>query len=405
MSHSTAMKRILFVDDEPSILDGLRRMLHNDRQRWAMTWVTSGEAALAELEKAPFDVIVTDHRMPGMDGASLLARVQKRFPQVARIVLSGHAELETALLALPVTHQFLSKPCDAALFHETIERATLVETLLADPQLRRVVGGMKELPSLPRTYAALSRALAAPDAPVREIASIIEQDLGMSVKILHAASSGFFGRSRRPVSVQAAVLTLGTSLLRNIVLSIDVFRTFESAAGAQLEALQEHALLTASVAARLLPEKPLAEQAYLAGLLHDVGRLVLAARLPGRLATCEAAARAEGRPLYDVEASLDGVTHAEIGAYLLALWGLPYPIVEAVALHHRPQRAGRNSFDILGAVHVADALASEHAAAAGAAGAGDGELDLAYLESLGLADRVASWRELALEEAVAQPAA
>ena len=141
------MRRVLFVDDEPRILEGLRRMLRVQRQEWEMAFAPGGEAALALMEAAPFDVIVSDMRMPEMDGATLLTKVRDRFPQVVRIVLSGHTELSTTLRVVPVAHQFLAKPCDAGTLRVAIERACHLKGLLSDDSIRRTVGALRDLPS------------------------------------------------------------------------------------------------------------------------------------------------------------------------------------------------------------------------------------------------------------------
>ena len=103
--------RILFVDDEPRISEGIERMFFHLADEWDITCVDSGPAALQELEDDPYDVIVTDMRMPEMDGAVLLAEVQKRAPGVVRIILSGQADLEETMRAVPLAHQYLAKPC------------------------------------------------------------------------------------------------------------------------------------------------------------------------------------------------------------------------------------------------------------------------------------------------------
>ncbi|MFN8546230.1 MAG: response regulator [Candidatus Binatia bacterium] len=393
------MKRILFVDDEPNVLEGLRRMLRPRRAQWEMTFVSSGAEALAELDKTPFDVIVSDMRMPQMDGAALLARVQERHPGVVRLVLSGQTELQAAMLAVPVAHQFLTKPCDAVALEETVERSVALQELLADETLLTAVGTTKALPSLPATYAALTKALGDPDVGLEEVTRIVEKDVAMCAKVLHIASSGFFGRPRRIGSVPAAVGALGTRMLRDLVLTVEVFRSFGAAAtvrGLSLEAVQAHALLSAGIARRILPDKTAAELAFMAAVLHDIGILVLATHLPGQLAQLLEAARHEHRPLHAVEAEQGVVTHAEIGAYLLGLWGMPFPIIEAVAHHHTPARVNQSQFGVLGATHVAHVLAHE---VAGHAGEPAQEIDVAYLEGLGVADRLPAWRELAAEQA------
>jgi HD-like signal output (HDOD) protein len=404
------MKRILFVDDEPRILDGLRRMLHAQRQHWDMVFVASGEAALAELEATPFDVVVSDMRMPGIDGATLLTRVQERYPNAVRLVLSGHTELEAALRAVPVAHHFLTKPCAAAALQSAVDRACNLQVLLGNDVIRRIVGKMASLPSLPRVYSAVTRALTDPDVSLREVARLVEQDMAMCAKVLQLANSGFFGLPARVTNLQTAIGLLGTNMLKNLVLSVEVFRPFEQARGAasfSFDALQRHALLTARVAARLVADRRHAEDAFIAAVLHDLGMLVLATRLPEALGRIHAIVQETGRARHEVEAEqLEGVTHAEVGAYLLGLWSLPYPIVEAVAHHHAPWRVPQEKFGVLAAVYAADRLVREQAPQDMESACEDGAaLDLGYLDSLGVGAQVVGWRAITAEQAGAPVAA
>jgi HD-like signal output (HDOD) protein/CheY-like chemotaxis protein len=388
-------KRILFVDDEPRVLDALRRMLRGSRHEWDMTFVAGGDAALAALEAAPFDVIVSDMRMPGMDGATLLARVKERFPNVVRMVLSGYTELEAALRAVPVAHQFLSKPCEADVLREVIARALHLQRLLGGEHIHRAIGTMAALPSLPSVYGELTHALADPDVSLRILADIVERDVGMSAKLLQLVNSGFFGLPRRVANAQTAVNLLGITMLKSLVLSVDVFRSFAGVTlpGFSLERLHDHALVTAAIAARLVDDTRQIEDAFTAAMLHDVGKLVLATRAPQQFARALAAAHEQGRPMHDVEREIEGVTHAEIGAYLLGIWGLPYGIVEAVASHHAAAPVGRR-FDLAAVVAVANALAHEHEPE----GAGHAHDVERYAAALECADRVPRWRAIAAEQ-------
>jgi hypothetical protein len=178
------------------------------------------------MEASPFDVIVSDMRMPGMDGAALLSLVREKYPQVVRIILSSQAELSTALRVVPVAHQFLSKPCDAQMLRVAIERACHLKALLHDDSIRSMVGGLGELPSLPRTYHALTLALADPNTSIQKVAAIVEFDVGIAAKILQLVNSAFFGIARSITNIQGAVGYLGVSTLRSLVLSVEVFRVF-----------------------------------------------------------------------------------------------------------------------------------------------------------------------------------
>jgi HD-like signal output (HDOD) protein len=393
------MRRVLFVDDEPRILEGLQRMLRPQRHEWEMAFAPGGEAALALMEASPFDVIVSDMRMPVIDGATLLSRVRDLHPQVVRIVLSGHTELSMALRVVPVAHQFLAKPCDAQMLRVAVERACHLKALLSDDSIRRTVTGLGDLPSLPRTYEALTRELADPDTSLQKVAAIVEQDVGISAKVLQLVNSSFFGIAHSMTSIQSAVSYLGINTLKNLVLSVEIFRAFKPLGdipGFSLEKLQRHAQLTAQIAARLPVPKYLVEVAVVASMLHDVGKLILAWKLSGHFAKVLAQARVANSPGYQAEERADGFSHAEIGAYLLGLWGLPYTIVEAVALHHGPNRVPHQHFDAISAVYAANLLAHELEQPSGS---GPNVYDLENykeeFETLGIWEMVPEWRELA----------
>jgi HD-like signal output (HDOD) protein/CheY-like chemotaxis protein len=388
------MRRILFVDDEPQILEGLRTLLRRQRHTWNMAFVSSGKEALHQFEAEPFDVIVSDMRMPEMDGATLLKEVQRRYPHTVRIVLSGHTELEMAVRTIPIAHQFLTKPCDAEVLKAVVERACNLQALLDDEAIRGLVGGIGELPSAPRVFTALSNALADPDRALADVAGILEQDVAMCAKVLQLVNSSFVGLGRRMTNIRDAVVYLGARTLKQLVLSVEVFRVFPTTAarrGFELDELQRHSLLTAQVARRIVPGRDAAEDAFAAGILHDIGLLILATHVPERIAEAVDLAREKAIPLFRAEAGLWGVTHAEAGAYLLGLWGLPYPVVEAVAHHHQPRRVPHEGLGVLDAVHLADALACE--ARPWLVQDADRVLDdTEYLASIGADSELETWR-------------
>jgi HD-like signal output (HDOD) protein len=378
-------------------------MLRPRRKQWEMAFATSGQEALAILESGRFDMIVTDMRMPGMDGAELLEHVQKRFPAVIRVVLSGYVEREAALRAVPVAHQFLAKPCDPGVLEAALERSCSLTAALPDDTTRQVVGAIGKLPSLPSTYAALMSALRDPEVSMHDIGGIIERDVGMTAKVLQLVNSAFFGLVQEVSTVHGAVSVLGLDTLQHLVLSVAIFHTFRlgrAIRGFNLEAFECHSHLTARIAAALPASKPVSSAAVVAALLHDTGKLILASRLPGQFELALRTAQKENRPLYAVEKDLSGVGHAEIGAYLLGLWGLPQAIVHAVYAHHQPPLAQQpgNELDALAITHIADALAFE----AQWEHSGDGpppysRLNAEYVESLGVTGRLAEWKLLATQ--------
>jgi len=394
------MKRILFVDDEPHLLDGLQRMLRPQRKEWHMSFANGGEEALALLETGVFDVIVTDMRMPGMDGARLLEHVQERHPSVVRIVLSGHVEMEAALRVAPVAHQFLSKPCDPEKLRAAIERACDCRAKLNDEAIRRVIGAVGRLPSLPATCASLLSAVQDPDVDIARVGKIIELDVGLTAKVLQLVNSAFFGLRNEVTNVRAALNSLGLDTLKQLVLSVEILRTFQPppSYGSWLVDFEAHCRLVAQIAARLPMRHGLASTAMVAALLHDTGKLVLATHLSAQFEMALRTAFEERLPLYTVEEELTGTNHAQVGAYLLELWGLPEAIVDAARRHHQPvagQQPGPG-LTILAATHVADALAHELKENLPPEGnSGFSLLDMDYVGALGMTDQLPVWRALA----------
>jgi HD-like signal output (HDOD) protein len=393
------MKRVLFVDDEPRVLEQLQQMLESQKDQWDMAFAPGGTAALSLLDASPFDVVVSDIAMPGMDGAALMKIVCERYPAIVRIVLSAPQEMETALRAVPVAHQFLLKPCDPNMLRVAVERATSLSNILSNKLLANLVGSVKDLPVLPRTYMALRKKLAEPDASIKDVVHIVEQDVAISAKVLQLVNSAFFGLPREVSSVKTAVGFLGIDTLQNLVLSVGVFSIFEQLTklpGFSCEELQAHSQLAAKIAGQIPASAHVRGIAVVAGLLHDVGKLVLATRAPAHFKRALQGAEAEGRPLYAVETELMGVSHAEVGAYLLGIWGLPSPVVEAVAHHHHPERVPQDSLDAVGIVYISNILAHQ---VADRAPLGESpsqmEIDPDYLDRLGVSEQFPGWQEMA----------
>ncbi len=393
------MKELLFVDDEPKLLDGLKRSLRPMRAEWNMTFVTSGAEALQTLGQAPFDVIVSDMRMPVMDGAQLLSEVRQRFPQVVRIVLSGQSDKELIYQSIAATHQYLDKPCETELLKATVLRACALRDLLRSDSLRQLVTGMHQIPSQPTLYAEIRKEAESKTASIKAIGAIISKDMGMTAKILQLVNSAYFGL-RGPVSTaEQAVNLLGLDTIQALVLTVHVFSQFSSTHGSGFnidrlwEASTETGALARAIAKAEQVPALMIEQAYTAGLLHDVGRLVFAANALERYEAALKTSHDKGLPIWEVEHLEFGASHADVGAYLLGLWGLGDPIVEAVAFHHCPSDCVGNSFSPLTAVHVANVLHEELSQQP--AGDVPSQIDSTYLNTRHMTDRLPHWREVA----------
>lgn len=396
--------RVLFVDDELKILHGLRRKLYTMKHKWDMTFVNSGAQALETLgaSQEPYDVVVTDMRMPGMNGVQLLEAVKERYPHTIRIVLTGQADKDAALRAVGLAHQFISKPCNTETLKASLEQARVLYDLLTSPDLKRLIAQIDSLPSLPSLYYELMAELQAPNASIRKSGEIITQDIAMVAKILQLVNSAFFGLSRHIADPVQGVLLLGLDTVKALVLSVHIFSQFNQIGSKVIspKSLQQHSMTVAMLARQIAEaegatEPQLVDYAFTAGLLHDLGKLLLAAKLPQKYEAAFQLATQAGIELSKAELEIFGATHAEVGAYLLGLWGLPSPIIEAVAFHHNPQASLAQKFNPLTAVHVADVLAGE-------ANLLDShkkldQIDAVYLDDLGLTERLPVWQAFCQE--------
>jgi putative nucleotidyltransferase with HDIG domain len=359
-SEEGPVQRLLFVDDEPRVLDSLRRQLASRRAEWELHFATSGEAALDTLARAEFDAIVTDIRMPGMDGATLLEEVRRRCPGTFRVVLSGHCETGMASRALAAAHRYLSKPCDTDTLKETLDRGLELRAALNEPGLRSLLHRAGDLPHPPEICGELERALADPEPSFEDIGAIVSRDPGLVARVLQFANSAYFAGTEQTSGIDAAIARLGTTVLSSLVVSTlirDRFAPGKLVEGFSIRAEQRHAMLAAAIAREIARPYGFGDHAFTAALLHDVGKLVLASRLPDEYATTLVKADRGGLPLPQVEADTLGVSHAQVGAYLLALWGLPIDLILAVKVHHNPPKTFPETLNATAVVVIANHLA------------------------------------------------
>jgi len=390
------MKRILFVDDEVNILAGLKRAMHSMRQEWDMEFVDDPEVALHAFRERPFDIVVSDMKMPKLDGADLLAEIKRFCPESIRIILSGHSEPALIMKSVGPTHQYLAKPCESGVLKKTIERAYALKELVSSEALQKLVSGIGELPSLPSAYQEIVARLQDEEASIVTIGRIIEEDVAMTTKILQLVNSAFFGIANPVVSIEQAVSLLGLDILGTLVLAHGIFSQHEvlDKSGFDVEALRNFSIRCAASAKIVAEEQEMSstaiDEAFLAGMLHDVGKLVLASELPNAYA--EVLRRAGGQDVCadEIELEVLGATHGQVGAYLIGLWGLPDAIVEAVAYHEIPSQSHSTVFDTCGVVHVASKLTLDP----GATDPANPSLrvDMNYLRDVAVVDRWCDWQ-------------
>ena len=382
--------RILFVDDDPNVLNGLKRLFRPMRKEWEMEFAQSGEKALDIFSSRIFDVVVTDIQMPGMDGVELLTKIREIHPETLRIVLSGQASHNLILKSVKVSHQFLSKPCDTENLKHTINCAI---------SLSRLVSGMERIPSLPSIYEEIVKALESDDVSIQLVGSIISKDVGMSAKILHLVNSAFFGLRSKVANPADATAILGLDTIKSLVLSIQVFSQFENNTEIPksfINGIQDHCMITGVLAKKITllqtGKKDMGEYAFTAGLLHDLGKLILLSNFPDKYAKAIQLQKEndEITSLYNSEQRVFNTTHAEVGGYVLGLWGLPSSVVEAIQAHHTPAASLDKNFSPISAVHIANAIVNMKSLES----AKPDEFDLEYVTNMKLVDKIQEWRSI-----------
>ncbi len=388
-------KRILFVDDEELVLQGLQRSLRVMRQEWDMEFLDSGHKALTRMAELPFDLVVTDMLMPGMNGVELLRQVKDRFPKTVRLILSGHAERQLVLQSVGLAHQYLAKPCEAEILKTVLVRATDPNLTMTNERLMSLIGRINCLPSVPTLYLKINEMLKDPEVSMDEIGAIIAKDIGMTAKILSLTNSAFFGLSHKVSDPAEAASYLGIDVLKSLVLSFHVFSQFEKAGKAEcaLDRLRNHSLVVSGMAEAIMQaenaSRASAKESFTSGILHDIGKLVLMMNFPGEMNRVAELMLAGSMGVSEAECEVFGSSHDRVGGYLLGLWGLPSVVVEAVSLHHSPSSAVHSKFGALTAVHVADFFAHQYVSSPRPVPSP--RLDRDYLAALSLEDRLPKW--------------
>lgn len=390
------MKKILFVDDEPAILDGLQDALRKHRRRWDMTFACGGEAAITEMSSKCYDAVVSDVRMPGVGGVDVLQYAKDKHPKTIRIALTGFADEKSTIKLTALAQRYLTKPCAIDDLDDAITRDSGLIEAFDNPYVQELAGGAGRLPASDNARKLLLDKLNSTEGSVEDVADIIEEDLALTAKILQLANSSFFRRQTSVSSARHAVSYLGVDVIRSLVLADQLFERSEEIPKMDyfdIDALRRHSLMTSTIAREIAPKTDIATVAMTAGLLHDVGKIVIALQKPEIIGSL---VNVSGGAPYEwvdsaTERDIIGCTHAEVGGYFLNLWGVPTSIVEAVTFHDDPAAVFTREFDAVGVVHMSNYLAHWGASKDGGE-AVENKLDREYMKNVKMADNEELWK-------------
>ena len=392
--------KVLFVDDEPNILEGLRRMLRPLRNDIDIHFADGGQQALDLMADTPFAVVVSDMRMPGMDGAELLGKIQEMHPSTIRVMLTGQADDKSIMRTVGIVHQFLAKPCNPDKLKSVLIQSGALQEILSDGSLKDLISQIGKLPSLPTTYAKLQQAITSTDPDINEVGKIIGRDIAMSAKVLQLVNSSFFGIYNKVDSPARAVKLLGLDTIKVLVLGLEIFAKMNIPKNIfQIETLWFHSLqvgkIAKAIAARESEEKEVISNAFIAGILHDIGKLVLLSYLPEKYLKAIRLAEEQKISLPMAEQAVFGSGQSAVGAYLIGLWGFVSPIVEAIAFHPTLERYPVQVFSPALAVHAANILYYQNRP--GEIIGKAQQFNVGNLDIIGIDAKIAEWQEICVE--------
>lgn len=395
-----SLQRLLLVSADAAFVRAAREQLTGPGAAWAVTAALSGAHALTLLEQQEFQAVVVDRQLGDMPGKQLFTEIMALQPAALRVFRADLTDPAEALKCLGLAHQIVPRQAEWSTLAGMLARVAPGALWSPGAAVQNILAQVRELPSPPAVYFKIARAVQSPDATVETIGEIISQDPALTARLLHLANSAAFSLASRVNHPTEAVMYLGLEMTESLVLVAHTFSYFTRIPSGVLnvEVLWRHCSATGRLAQRLArreqADAALAGAALTAGLLHDLGKLLLAFHLPAQFEQAAELQRTRQCSGVEAEGEVFGTDHAEVGACLLSLWGLPLPIVEAVALHHYPARLFSEGFSPLTAVHVANALA--HEAEPTAPAWARPAIDPAYLAHLSLENRLPDWREVCL---------
>ncbi len=387
--------RIIFVDDEKSVLEGIENRLRRYRRRWDMNFSTSGKQALQMMADKPYDAVVSDMRMPEMDGAEFLKNVRDKYNGTLRIILTGQTAKEQVMRSLSVAHRVLNKPCDALRLESAIGDATSLEKLITNEKVRKLIDKIEGLPSLPRLHLAITQLIIEEGAELKKIAELIQGEPSISARVLQLVNSSFLGLAREITCIKDAVSYLGLDCVRGLVLSQELLNAYSNTKlpnSFSLERYQQKSAIGACIAKKIAMHTPHEDLVYTGALLHGIGYLVLSHAMPQEYEELIQTSLRDDIPMAEVETRSLGFSHADVGAYLLSLWDLPFDVIDMVGNYYTPSISGEAALGPIGYVHVASVLASAQYPSTF-----DTAYDLNYLDNIDLENHMPQWQSLVTE--------
>ena len=335
-------------------------------KRWQLTTALDSSEALSKLDKETFSMLLVSSTVKSSDRASFEKEARRAMPRTPFIQFERQKSSEEIAFRSPQDNwQLQPKQSNTESIADQLARALLKQQLSNDPGLRLLVPKIKTLPSWRAVYHKVVKEINSPNGSLATVASLVEDDPILTARILKTANSAAFGFRRRISDPQQAVMLLGGERLKSILIFTVVLSVTEynQCHGFNPEKFWGHSVRSAELARKIMKsntrDQELIDAAFTAGLVHDIGRLLMAVNIPNDYGEILAEIDGNETLLQREEYRKLETSHTELGTHILESWDLPYPILEAVLWHHNHERVPSDSCTPLSAVFAADAIIKE----------------------------------------------
>ncbi len=355
--------RIMFVDDELSVIKSLKRTFRKYDKEWKMYFFTNPLEAFESLKENNVDVIITDMKMPEETGFELLSKVKKKYPGIIRIILTGYANKELIYSSFEVAHQLLIKPISAESIIAVVTQINIINTYIKNKELQNVINNLSYLPPLPEIYLELSKKIKDPESSLNDLAKIISRDPSLIADILKMVNSAYFGLSNKVFKISQAISFMGIDLIKDIILTSSIFKNLKGTETqiAAIKKVYQHSsnVLKYSIAISENLEMEDIDKNYIfiTSMFHDLGKIVLIMNLGKKYEVLlNSAEKDKNLNLEELEIKYLSFTHSQVGAYILGLWGFSTKVIQSILFHHHPELSECTDSYLLGTIYLADYL-------------------------------------------------
>ncbi len=399
-----ATEKVLFVFDPVNCNEQINNYYQLCLVDYVSLQADSIEKAKLIINSKQIDLVISSMDLPDGTGIDLHKYIAENHQDIIRFLYSENSDKDVVYKSAGYIHQFMNHETKPNQFMHIIDNAFGLKEVLANKDLHKRLSGITNLPSPPEIYNQLTNELQCQAPSIHNIANIIKKDVSITAKVLHMVNSAYFGLSAHVENPLHAVNLLGIDTIQSMVLTAGVFNLFKDPGipGYSIESIYNNSLAVGTSSRHLANAFGLmtkhTEDALMAGMLHDIGKLVMLSYFPNEFKQSVELSEREAIPLFEAEKQIVGVNDAEIGAHLLSLWGLPNSILEAIALHYTPQKAQAPITNVLTAVHLGYAL--NHDIVHNIKEETESAVDMDYLEQLNLSSNIESLKNFCMSATV-----